>query len=247
MKNRSFASIAFALVSVCGAGLASATTVNFSPTNTNYIEVNGSSTPLTPTPVGANFTGAATNTPVYGSVTQTDGTVGTVAQYAIGNGGFTTLLTGYRPGNSPSFNQSRTGLYFTVSQSTDYALSGGLSGPGGLEVTSQIYDFTDSKSFFYQTTSHVGGGDVILGQAGPDNLFLSGSLTGTFAADHLYYFYFTGTSQAFPTSDGGGSFGGGYSLSLTDSPVAVPLPAAAWAGIALLGTLGFTRRRWSLA
>jgi hypothetical protein len=179
----------------------------------------------------------------------------TKGTYDLTNDDFIATFSGARSGLQYSFNNTFDDYTFTVTKDTMYCLTGSItSDPASTQFMLRAFlsDQTAYHTLFWnwQETDLLGGTHFELGQAkGVDHHELSGSLTGTLLANHVYEFSFQTTIKN-PGSDAGAAFTGGYVLSLDcGCTTCVPLPSTALAGGALLGGLLLlhrSRRRASL-
>ena len=131
-----------------------------------------------------------------------------------------------------------------------YALDdGGSPGKVGLSTTLQAVDWTPGTPFQYadvlfrsaQTSTHTADQALTLGgSAGDTSNALAGSMTGVLKAGRNYAF---DVSMRTDAAGSAATAGGRVWLEFSNNPQAVPLPAAALGGLALLGGMGIARRR----
>lgn len=207
------------------------------------------------TEVGTTATDNPSGIPYNKTTTATDEVAGTSAvQFVLSNTSFASAFTA-NVADPFSFANGQVQLVFTPSTDLAYNLSGSYSETGASSFHSLFVDLSDltTKTPLFdnlQSSASVTNETLTLGnQAGTDSNSLSGSLTGTLLADHQYSLSIATETDGMPQLTfalgeitpfsfvplGTGANG---SVSLGLAPTAIPLPPAAWMGLATLAGIG---------
>jgi hypothetical protein len=126
---------------------------------------------------------------------------------------------------------------------------GGSAGKVSLSTTLQAVDWAPGTAYQYadvlfrsaQTSTHTADQTLTLGgSSGDTSNALAGSLTGVLKAGRNYAF---DVSMRTDAAGSAATAGGRVWLEFSNDAQAVPLPAAAFAGLTLLGGMGVARRR----
>jgi hypothetical protein len=173
--------------------------------------------------------------------------------YDVSGTGFKVDFSQGRTGTQYSYAGSEGILYFAANDATTtYTLAGSytFSSPYA-DLTVQLYDYTANQyvvdqHLTYNNSGLPGSTFTVGGTEGQyDNTYGALGLSGTLLLGHHYQLYTRGVIEAYPNPDQGATASGWLSLSFSDiaseaSPT--PIPAAAPAGLALMGALGLRRR-----
>lgn len=184
--------------------------------------------------------GVAPALPVSGSTSTTDGPETSVATYAFTATRFNLTLSQTRIGTLKATASSNGQVFFTPTDgSTSYTLYGNFTFDSPRAFLSvELDDLTSGQNYLYQQDLQ---NDV--GSAG-GSFTLDTSLTGMTGllspSDH-YEFLWNAFIQAYPKTDSGATGGGKLGIAFTD-PADAPLPSSVYAGLGLLGALGWWMR-----
>lgn len=183
--------------------------------------------------------------------------------YTIGDGGFSIDMSHRRPGYGYGYVESNGSIDFIIEPDTpggvlrytatgNYEVTDGNSqSPGWVYFSSSLRNIKTGE-FLYrneQSSEFTPNERFTLGESGGDySNYFGGSLSEELIAGETYQWRYNAQTWLLRDADADTTAAGNFSLTFNDtSAAAVPLPAAAWGGMALFGGLGLNRWRRSRA